>query len=126
MLVDSSLFDMATINNATQRPKFPTSQSFRTQVTETALAGDAPLARAITEKQGLSLPKDATKASNGTNGSEATPSQSQPLGTGILHHRLNATGSVQAIVIDDDVLFAGLQGGDIVVCIGAEQTKWTC
>lgn len=33
-----------------------------------------------------------------------------------LYHRLNATGSVQAIAIDDNVLFAGLQGGEIVVC----------
>jgi hypothetical protein len=30
-------------------------------------------------------------------------------------HQLNATGSVQAVVVDDDVLFAGLQGGEIVV-----------
>lgn len=33
-----------------------------------------------------------------------------------LYHRLNATGSVQAIAIDDEVIFAGLQGGEIVVC----------
>lgn len=31
-------------------------------------------------------------------------------------HRLSTSGSVQALVVDDDVLFAGLQGGEIVVC----------
>ncbi|ETI28622.1 hypothetical protein G647_01073 [Cladophialophora carrionii CBS 160.54] len=30
-------------------------------------------------------------------------------------HRVNAPGSVQALAIDDDVLFAGTQGGNIVV-----------
>lgn len=30
-------------------------------------------------------------------------------------HRVNAPGSVQALVIDEDVLFAGTQGGNIVV-----------
>lgn len=30
-------------------------------------------------------------------------------------HRLDAPGSVQALVVDDDVLFAGTQGGSIVV-----------
>jgi len=29
-------------------------------------------------------------------------------------HRINATGSVQALIVDDDILIAGLQGGDIV------------
>lgn len=31
-------------------------------------------------------------------------------------HRLQAHGSVLALVIDHDYIFAGLQGGDIVVC----------
>lgn len=38
--------------------------------------------------------------------SESSPSKS-PI------HRINAPGSVQALAVDDDVLFAGLQGGSI-------------
>lgn len=107
---------MATVSNTSQRPRFPTSQSFRAQVTEDALAEDAPLARARTEEQGLLSLENATKASNDKNSrQESAISRSQPLNAGNLHHRLNATGSVQAIVVDDDVLFGGLQGGDIVV-----------
>jgi hypothetical protein len=30
-------------------------------------------------------------------------------------HRVKATGSVLALVIDEECIFAGLQGGDIVV-----------
>ena len=34
-------------------------------------------------------------------------------------HRVQASRSVLALVLDDDCVFAGLQGGDIVVCAGA-------
>ena len=33
-------------------------------------------------------------------------------------HRVQASRSVLALVLDDDCVFAGLQGGDIVVCGG--------
>jgi di- and tripeptidase len=47
---------------------------------------------------------------------EEAPSTSIPSDT-VKHpiHRVNAPGSVQALAIDEDVLFAGTQGGNIVV-----------
>ncbi|EXJ64672.1 hypothetical protein A1O7_01010 [Cladophialophora yegresii CBS 114405] len=51
-----------------------------------------------------------------TSDAEEPSSTSRPSGP-VKHpiHRVNAPGSVQAVAIDDDVLFAGTQGGNIVV-----------
>lgn len=104
---------MATSSEPSQRPKFQYSQSFRQQSTQDALADVAPSAR----------PSDvypSVGADTSTSNLDGTDNHFH--GNGIaslseenLQHRLNASGSVQAIVVDDDVLFAGLQGGDIVV-----------
>ena len=106
---------MATSADSVQRPKFQYSQSFRHQATQDALAEDPPLARGTREQQGLlgleSATATAAKLEDLTTNDDAVTLLSEDN----LHHRLNATGSVQAIVVDDDVLFAGLQGGDIVV-----------
>ncbi|KAK5078684.1 hypothetical protein LTR64_002901 [Lithohypha guttulata] len=48
------------------------------------------------------------------NGIRRSTTKAHPPNAERLHHRINASGSVQAIVVDVDVLFAGLQGGDIV------------
>jgi di- and tripeptidase len=54
--------------------------------------------------------EDTTPASN-------QPSSSAALSYPVKHaiHRVNAPGSVQALAIDDDVIFGGTQGGSIVV-----------
>lgn len=48
-----------------------------------------------------------------TEPSRVANSEEQPAKDPI--HRINAPGSVQALAVDDDVLFAGTQGGNIVV-----------
>lgn len=110
-------FSMATSNGPSQRPKFQFSQSFRSQSTQDALAEVAPSARTTSDPHSSDiLASDATTTSNiegisrhvATNGNFSLSEEN-------LHHRLNASGSVQAIAVDDDVLFAGLQGGNIVV-----------
>lgn len=108
---------MATSNDNSQRPKLQFSQSYRTQATQDALAGMGPLARGTTGEQGSHLPQSATAIAAKLEGAmENSKSDVQPLSKDNLHHRLNASRSVQALVVDDDVLFAGLEGGDIVVC----------
>lgn len=107
---------MATNIDGSQRPKLPVSLSFRSQATQNALAEIPSLARVTTNEQGLNHPLSATATASKLEGSRnAEVSQCRPLDNERLHHRLNASGSVQAIVVDGDVLFAGLQGGDIVV-----------
>jgi len=110
---------MATSADTSQRPRLQFSQSFRTQATQDALAQDTPLARTITEEQGLHIPDSATAIASKLEGLTKNSLETLPLNEEYLHHRLNASGSVQAIAIDDDVLFAGLQGGEIVVCLFA-------
>ena len=110
---------MAMPNDTSPRPKLPLSQSFRAQATSDAVASLPPLARGNTDQQGSEsqLPQSATALASKLEAKRQLPSlKSQPLSQENLHHRLNATGSVQAVVVDQDVLFAGLQGGDIVVC----------
>jgi hypothetical protein len=108
---------MATSADPSQRPRLQFSQSFRTQATQDALAHDAPLARTTIDGQGSHLLESATAIASMFEGAAGKPKhETLPLSEDNLHHRLNASGSVQALVIDDDVLFAGLQGGDIVVC----------
>lgn len=104
---------MATPGDTLQRPKFQYSQSFRQQSTQDALAEVPPSAR----PSDANAPKGDVTITPGLDGASK---QGQNAGTislseENLQHRLNASGSVQAIVVDDDVLFAGLQGGDIVV-----------
>lgn len=108
---------MAARSDNSQRPKLPLSQSFRTQATQDALADLPSLGRPTTNEQGSSnIPRSAVGLVSGlANGHDTAPVNTLSLDTENLHHRLNASGSVQAIVVDDDVLFAGLQGGDIVV-----------
>lgn len=107
---------MAASNDASQRPKYQYSQSFRLQSTQDALAEVASSARPASDANPSA--GDVTRPAN----PEGTNKQNQSreiysLSEENLQHRLNASGSVQAIVVDDDVLFAGLQGGDIVVSI---------
>lgn len=107
---------MATIIDPFQRPKLPVSQSFRSQATQDALAEIPSLARATTNEQGSKYTLSATAPASKLEGSRnGESSRREALDNEKLHHRLNASGSVQAIVVDGDVLFAGLQGGDIVV-----------
>ena len=108
---------MATSADPSQRPRLQFSQSFRTQATQDAIAQDPSLARTTTDQQGSYLPESATAIALKLEGATERPNfGSIPLSEDNLHHRLNASGSVQAIIVDDDVLFAGLQGGEIVVC----------
>lgn len=111
---------MATSTDFPQRPKFQYSQSFRHQATQDAIAGDPPLSRVTVERQGSHGVESSNHSVSRLEDSKSTSSKSTALvlDEDNLHHRLNATGSVQAIVVDDDVLFAGLQGGDLVVRIG--------
>lgn len=110
---------MATLNDSSQRPRLPLSQSFRTQSAQDALAEIGPSARITLgeqTKQDLYQPESATAIASKLGGTTlAEQTQVRDLNEENLHHRLNASGSVQAIVVDDDVLFAGLQGGEIVV-----------
>ena len=107
---------MATSADPSQRPRLQFSQSFRTQATQDAIAQDPSLAR-TTDQQGSYLPESATAIASKLEGVAGKPNfESTPLSEDNLHHRLNASGSVQAIIVDDDVLFAGLQGGEIIVC----------
>ncbi|KIV80675.1 hypothetical protein PV11_08160 [Exophiala sideris] len=56
------------------------------------------------------LVQQNNKISNGTDSPSLIPvSPKSPI------HRINAPGSVQALAVDDDVLFAGVQGGSITV-----------
>lgn len=107
---------MATSTDSVQRPRLQFSQSFRTQATQEALAQDPSLARSITDEQGSHLLESATAIASKLEATHGQSPETLPLSVDSLHHRLNASGSVQALVIDGDVLFAGLQGGDIVVC----------
>lgn len=111
-------------NNSNSRP--PYSQSFRTHSTQNALAEIAPSARMIPNEesgQGPPLTKSVTApVTNLEENSSVSATNIEGLSEENLHHRLNATGSVQAIVVEDDVLFAGLQGGEIVVSFTAYDT----
>lgn len=107
---------MATSNDTTQRPRLQFSQSFRTQLTQDAVADVAPLARSPAGEQGSHDSQTTVAEIPTTNGIQRSTTKAHPLNEERLHHRVNASGSVQAIVVDVDVLFAGLQGGDIVVC----------
>ena len=109
---------MATSTDSLQRPKFQYSQSFRHQATQDALADCPPLARTPIERQGSYGVETINDTLPRPDNDSSANIQALSLNEGILHHRLNATGSVQAIVVDDDVLFVGLQGGDLVVRIG--------
>lgn len=105
---------MASFNSISQRTGSQHSQSIHLQPTQDALAEIASSVRPTSDAN--------ISAGNDTNLSKLEDSRSHDTSTGVralseenLQHRLNASGSVQAIVVDDDVLFAGLQGGDIVV-----------
>lgn len=113
---DLSSLEMATSSDPLQRPKFQYSQSFRQQSTQDALAEVAPSARPSDSTDPLVGADIVTSKSGGT-GRQLHNTDVPSLSEENLQHRLNASGSVQAIVVDDDVLFAGLQGGDIVVSI---------
>lgn len=104
---------MATSNDPSQRPKFQYSQSFRQQSTQDALAEVAPSARPSDVNP--SLGTDTLNFGLDGIDRQIHDTSNTLLSEENLQHRLNASGSVQAIVVDDDVLFAGLQGGDIVV-----------
>ena len=109
---------MATSTDPLQRPKFQYSQSFRHQATQDALADCPSLARTPLEREGSYGVETINDTLSRLDTETTANVEALPLNEGDLHHRLNATGSVQAIVVDDDVLFAGLQGGDLVVRIG--------
>lgn len=104
---------MASINDPSLRPKYQYSQSFRQQSTQDALADVAPSARPSNVNPSMGQESRISKSDIPSKQIESNGSLS--LSEENLQHRLNASGSVQAIVVDDDVLFAGLQGGDIVV-----------
>lgn len=108
---------MAASADPCQRPRLQFSQPFRSQATQNALAQDAPLAHITTEEQGSHFPESATAIASKLEGATENSPETLPLSEENLHHRINASGSVQAIVIDDDVLFAGLQDGEITVCL---------
>lgn len=110
---------MATLSNSSQRPKYHYSQSFRLQATQDAIAEVAPSARPTSNEKPSTSASSVLSKLEGLNldGSTTEPSH---LSEENLQHRLNASGSVQAVVVDDDVLFAGLQGGDIVVGFAVE------
>lgn len=116
LTIITTLFLMATTTDPSQRPRLPVSQSFRNQATQDALAEIPPSARATTNGQGPDETLSATAIASKLEGVRNGPvAENKSLDNDKLHHRLNASGSVQAIVVDGDVLFAGLQGGDIVV-----------
>jgi len=110
---------MAAFNDNSQRPQLPLSQSFRAQSEQDALANVGSSARTTSNGQSsqtLHQTASATAIATKLEGANvADEDELQNLNEDNLHHRLNASGSVQAIVVDDDVLFAGLQGGEIVV-----------
>lgn len=110
----SSDLSMASSNNASQQPDSQYSQSFHAQSTQDASTEVASSTRPTSDVNTLVGGATTSPKLEGT--AKHNPvAESIALSEENLQHRLNASGSVQAIVVDDDVLFAGLQGGDIVV-----------
>ena len=64
-----------------------------------------------TSNQGLPVPNDSDEDTRSENADTFLPPRSakHPI------HRVKAPGSVQALAIDDDVIFAGTEGGNIVI-----------
>ena len=63
-----------------------------------------------------STPKEIVSLQDGRSSEIASPLASpEPYQVKNPVHRINAPGSVQALAVDDDVLFAGTQGGSIIV-----------
>jgi hypothetical protein len=106
---------MASLDNTSQHPSSQQSLP-HLQATQDAVAEVASSARPTSDAN--AWVGGAATSSKLDDTSKYEPVDGAPsLSEENLQHRLNASGSVQAIVVDDDVLFAGLQGGDIVVSI---------
>jgi di- and tripeptidase len=72
--------------------------------------------------------EDQTKAWGSDAGPTIRPaddvSSSLPQSDCGIGHRVVASRSVLALVIDEECVFAGLQGGDIVVCLKLRTVYW--
>lgn len=110
---------MATSNNNIQNVILSSSQSFHTQSIQNADAETPPLAHVIANDQNGQGSQSAQSATAPVMKHGRIPAvnatELRSLNEENLHHRLNASGSVQAIAVDEDLVFAGLQDGEIVV-----------
>lgn len=59
--------------------------------------------------------EEATGPALTNNNAVETPEEAGNPNTRAIAHRVKASRSVLALVVDDEYVFAGLQGGDIVV-----------
>lgn len=110
----SNTISMASSNNISQPSGSHYSQAIHLHAAQDAPAEIALPARPTSD--GITSVGGATTSSKlGSVDHRDSGNDARALSEENLQHRLNASGSVQAIVVDDDVLFAGLQGGDIVV-----------